>query len=167
MATTVDTPTAEPTVEQTRYSELITITSAAAITLIVLLSIRLGTSLTAPNLVAIDQLAYVPIIFVTLIASVGAYVTYAALRRYTTEHVRNYVIIATLVTLASFTPIVTIEFTLAQQLLLSIIHLVAAVTISIPVLGIYPEQDYGVTVKTESPPYKDEVFDNLEHELQE
>lgn len=113
--------------------------TAAAFALAGVAVVRLVAVFLAPDLAALDPFGWVPVVLVTLVAAAGATLAYALLAARETA-TRDFLVLAALVLLVSFTPIVTGAAAMAGMttlglVVLGVFHVVAAVGIVVPLVG--------------------------------
>lgn len=113
--------------------------TATALALVLTVLARLAAVQVDPALADVAQFGWVPIVGVTLLASVGATLVYGALDRYTERPARWFLLAATLVFLVMLVPLTLgatgLGLTTTAQLGLGVLHLTAAVGIVVGLLG--------------------------------
>jgi hypothetical protein len=113
--------------------------TAAALALVLTVLARVAAVQFDPALADVAQFGWVPVLAVTLLASVGATLVYGVLDRYTERPARWFLVAATLVFLVMLVPLTLgaadLELTTNAQLGLGVLHLTAAVGIVAGLLG--------------------------------
>jgi hypothetical protein len=141
MATT--TPTPGDTAVRTRLDSGTLVRrglTAAALALVLTVLARLVAVALDPSLASLDQFGWGPVVGMTLAASVGATLVYAALDRFTERPVRWFLVVATLVFLFFLFPLTLgasdLGLTSNAQLALGSLHLTVAAGIVAGLLGV-------------------------------